>query len=87
MCGGHWSRKRLVPNDSDTGGCRGFGSQSGFPHEASDIECAGKDIAEILSLGAVGLAEPGRAFQVATGLVGVATFGIAETTDAKLFRK
>lgn len=59
-----------------------FSSESGFTHETSDIECAGKDVTERLGFGAVRLAEAGRAFQVTAGLVGVATFGIAKTTNA-----
>lgn len=59
-----------------------FGSERSLADETSDIECAGKDVAKILCLGTVGLPEPGRTFEVATGLVGVAAFSIAETTDA-----
>ena len=59
-----------------------FGSESGFAHEASDIEGTREDVTEILGFGTVGLAEPRRTFQTMSGLVGVAAFGIAETTDA-----
>ena len=59
-----------------------FGSKSGFANEASNVERAGEDVTEILSLGAVGLAEPGRAFQVSPGLVGISAFGVTEATDA-----
>ena len=59
-----------------------FGSESGLTDETSDIECAGKDVAKILCLGTVGQPEPGRTFEVAAGLVGVAAFSIAQTTDA-----
>ena len=55
---------------------RVFGSESGLAEEMSDpsaslgqaIECAGKDVAEILCLDTVGLTEPGRTFEVATDL-------------------
>ena len=59
-----------------------FGSESGFAHEASNVERAGEDVTEILGLGAVGLAKPGRAFQVSPGLVGISAFGVTEATDA-----
>ena len=61
-----------------------FGGERGFTHETSDIECAGKDVTEILGLGTVGLAEAGGTFQVTTGLVGVAAFSVTETTDAQV---
>ena len=61
-----------------------FGSESGFTHEASDIERAGEEVAQVLGLGAIGFAEPGRAFQVSPGLVGVAAFSVAEATDTQL---
>jgi len=46
-------------------------------HEAGDIEGVGEDVAEVVGLSAVGQAVPGRAFEVAAGLIGVAAFGIA----------
>ena len=73
---------RDIPKRSDPGCGRVFSSESGFTHKTSDIEGTGEDIAEVLGLGAFGLAEPRRTFQVSPSLVGVAAFGIAETTDA-----
>jgi len=67
---------------SDAGDSRVLGSQGSLTHETRDVERAREDIAQVLGLGAVGRAEPGRAFEVAPGLVGVAAFGVAETTDA-----
>ena len=60
-----------------------FSSPCRFAHETGDIESTRKDIAKELSFGAVGFAEPGRAFEVSSGLVGVAAFGITEPTDAQ----
>ena len=84
LCRGTGSRTRTVPKESDAGSCRVYGSESGFAHETSDIEGTRENVTEILCFGAVGLAEPRRTFQVMSGLVGIAAFGIAETTDAQL---
>ena len=74
-----------VPCRSDAGGSRGvLHRQSGFTYETSDIQCTGEDVAEILGFGTVCLAEPRRAFQVSSGLVGVATFGVTEATDTQV---
>ena len=58
-----------------------FGSQSGFTHKTSDIERTREDVTKVLCFGAVGLAKPGRAFQVSSGLVGISAFRIAEAAD------
>lgn len=59
-------------------------SKSSFPDEASDAEGGGKDVRQDRSLGTVGFAEPGRAFDAASGLVGVAGFSIALSPDAQV---
>lgn len=52
-------------------------------HKTNDIQCTREHIAQVLRLGAVGFAEPGGAFQVSSGLVGVAAFCVTEATDAQ----
>jgi len=59
-----------------------LGSQGSFTHEACDIQRTREDIAQVLGLSTVGHAKPGRAFEVSSGLVGVATFSVTEATDA-----
>ena len=61
-----------------------FSSQCSLAHETNDIQGTREDIAQVLRFGAVGFAEPGRAFEVSPGLVGVAAFGVAEATDTQL---
>ena len=78
------AESRGVPSCSDAGGRRVFGGQCGLTHETCDIERTGEDIAPVLRLGTVGHAEPGRTIEVSSGLVGVAAFGITESTDAQV---
>jgi len=58
-----------------------FCGESGFTYETSDIQRAREDIAQVPSFGAVGCSEPRRAFEVSSGLVGVAAFRVTEATD------
>ena len=71
-----------LPGDSVTGGSRVFGSKGGFTDKTSDIEGTREDVAQDAGFGAVVETEPGRAFDVVAGLIGVAAFGIAETANA-----
>lgn len=60
-----------------------FCRQGGLADKTGDIECTREDIAQEIGFGTVVEAEPGRAFDTMPGLVGVATFGIGETANAK----
>lgn len=72
-----------LPGDSVTGGGSMFGSKRGFADKTGDIEGTREDIAQDAGFGAVVEPEPGRAFDVVTGLVGVAAFCVAETAHAQ----
>jgi len=61
-----------------------FGGEGGLADETRQVEGTGKSIADVLGLCAVLQAKPGRAFQVSSGLVGIAAFGVIEPTDAQL---
>ena len=60
------------------------GGQGGFLNEAGQIKQERECIAHGSSLRRVDQAEPGRAFQVAVSLGGIAAFGIALPADAQL---
>ncbi len=59
------------------------GSKSSFSDEASDVEGGSKDVSQDGSLGTAGFAEPGRAFDAASGLVSIASFSIALSSNAQ----
>ena len=81
---GTQARSQHVPSRSDPRSSGVFGSQCGFTDKTGDIQRAGEDIAQKLGFGAIGFAEPGRAFQVSSGLVGVAAFRVTEAPDAQV---
>ncbi len=60
-----------------------FSNKRGLTDKAGDIQSTREDIAQKVGFGAVIKAEPGRAFDVAAGLIGIAAFGIAETANAQ----
>ena len=68
--------------DDDGHSCQVSGASggSGLAYEACEVEGIGEDVAHIIGFGAVVEAVPGRALEVATGLVGVATLGVALAT-------
>ena len=72
-----------LPGRSVTGSGRVFGSKGGFADKTSDSEGTREDVAQDAGFGAVVETEPGRAFDLVTGLVGVAAFGVGETAHAQ----
>lgn len=58
-------------------------SEGGFTDEAGHVEDRGEDIPEDGGLGAVIHTEPGRTFQAATGLAGIATFRVTLSPNAQ----
>ena len=52
--------------------------------EASNGEHRSQDIGQEGCFGAVGTAEPGRAFDTTPRLVGIATFGVAAASSAQV---
>lgn len=65
-------------------GRRLAGGAGGLPHQAHQVEGQREGIADEHGLGGVGQAEPGRAFETAAGLAGIAGFGIALAAHAQL---
>jgi len=56
----------------------------GLTDETRDGEHRGQDVCQDGRLGAVGAAEPRGAFHTASGLVGIATFGVAAASGAQV---
>ena len=65
-------------------GVSGAGGSSSLPDKTNQVEGVGQDVTQVVGFGAVVEAEPGRALEMAAGLVGVATLGIALAADAQL---
>ena len=57
--------------------------ESSLTDKTGDIQGAGKNVAQKIGFGAVLQTKPGRAFELSSFLIGIATFGITETTNAQ----
>ena len=57
--------------------------ESSLTDKASDIQGTRKNVAQKIGFGAVLQAKPGRAFELSSFLIGIATFSIAETANAQ----
>ena len=73
----------MPPPGSGTGWGSSCSRKGCLADQAGDVAGAGEGVGEDGSLGAVGQAMPGGAFHTPSPLVGIATFGVAETPNTQ----
>ena len=55
-----------------------------FADETSEVERKGEDVTEDSGLGGIVEAEEGGTFEIAAGLIGVASFGVRKSTHTQV---